>query len=116
MVWLYKINLVIISDDLARCLGFEAHFYDVPGFIVEKSMRVPQPRYCSKEHPTIEIWLVVSKQHKIYKKRIGLRSLARLLGGMEIKEITPAKDDATGKQSSFSKAVDGRVLKVPATT
>lgn len=41
MIRFRKIDLVIVSNDLALRLSFETHLDDIPGLIVKKTMRVP---------------------------------------------------------------------------
>ena len=53
IIWLIKINLVVISNDLSLWLSFQAHLDDVPWLIVEKTVRVTQPWDCPEEYTII---------------------------------------------------------------
>lgn len=43
IVWLVEVNLIVISYYLSLRLCFQAHLHDVPGFVVEETVRVSQP-------------------------------------------------------------------------
>ena len=50
VIRLGEVDLIVVPDDLTLALSLQAHFDDVPGLIVEQTMRVPQPRDCSEKH------------------------------------------------------------------
>ena len=50
VIRLSKINLIIVSNDLTLRLSFQTHLHNISWFVVEKTVWVSQPGYCSEEY------------------------------------------------------------------
>lgn len=53
IVRLVEIDLIIVANNLTLRLRLQTHLDDVSGLVVEKSVRVTQPRYCPEEYTII---------------------------------------------------------------
>jgi len=43
IVWFVEIDLIVVANNLALGLRLQTHLDDVPGLVVEKTVRVAQP-------------------------------------------------------------------------
>ena len=53
IIWFVEIDLIVVANNLTLGLSLQTHLDDVPRLVIEKSVRVTQPRYCPEEYTII---------------------------------------------------------------
>ena len=49
-VGLHELDVVIVAHDFAATLSLQVHLLDVPAFIVEEAVRVPEPGHSAEKY------------------------------------------------------------------